>query len=216
MKEDKGKGYAKIESRLLRYLVNNPIMALASHWIFQSLFYMDRTERWFKVGLDILITLLGGLIFTRWMPGASAWVSAFLVAHTLNFLLNGHLWGVLKHYGYVETRFEDFINYAEDLETRINRCRSIQWSAVYGSIARSQWTPSSDLDVRIVRRPGVFHGVIACTFVLIERSRALVMRFPLDVYLLDNNHSLERLRLDEVALELLEQSEGIMKAVSGR
>ncbi|RPJ59476.1 MAG: hypothetical protein EHM12_06905, partial [Dehalococcoidia bacterium] len=49
-------GYAKLKSKPLVWLLRYPFVAVMAHWAVQSLFYMDTTERWFKIGLDIGLT----------------------------------------------------------------------------------------------------------------------------------------------------------------
>lgn len=193
------KGYAKVKSRLLQRLLSNPICAVASHWVFQSLFYMDPTERYFKIGLDIGLTIIGALFLHLWFPPWVAWGVGFLIAHTLNFLFNGHVWGVLKHYGLVEQTYEKFVAYTLKFQERAEFIESLESVGIYGSLARSEWSPSSDLDVRLVRRPGSVNALICYAFILSERSRAFIFRFPIDIYLLDSSQALTKMRADETA-----------------
>lgn len=192
------KGYAKFESSWVRRLLKSPLAAVGSHWIFQSLFYMDGTERRFKLGLNLALTIVFWLLFRQGLPRLTALLPAFLAAHTLNFLLNGHLWGALKHYGYVENSYDAFSAYTDGLAKRTKANQSIIFAAVYGSRVRGEWKATSDLDVRLVRRPGVWHGFRACWFCLSERTRALFSQFPLDIYVLDNKAGLGKLRRDEI------------------
>lgn len=165
--------------------VQSPLLVLAVHWLFQGMFYMDRTERSFKLLLDVILAVPCFLLFRRrFLPGV-ALPAALLTAHTANFLANGHLWGAMKHFGAVQTSWNDFNAEVQRLQERVNRQRYISFAGVYGSLARDEWSPSSDLDVRIVRAPGVASALSACWFALCERARALVVRFPLDIYVFD-------------------------------
>ncbi len=201
------KGYAKFESAWVRYLLQKPFTAVAMHWMFQSLFYMDKTERRFKLGLDVVLTILFWLLFQRWLSWFVAILAAFLISHTLNFLLNGHLWGVLKHYGYVENSYETFSAYAACLAVRTKTNQSIVYAAVYGSCVREEWHPASDLDVRLVRNKGLVNGLKACWYCARERTRALLYGFPLDIYLLDDVKGLDHLRLGEMPTVLLDRTQ---------
>ncbi|HRQ42061.1 MAG TPA: hypothetical protein PLD25_29425 [Chloroflexota bacterium] len=201
------KGYAKFESAWIRYLVRHPLTAVGMHWTFQSLFYMDRTERRFKLVLDVALTLLFWLLFQLWLPWFAAILPAFFVAHTLNFLLNGHLWGALKHYGYVENSYDEFSSYAAHLADRVKANHSIVYAAIYGSCVREEWCSTSDLDVRIIRNKGFGNGLKACWYCTTERSRALLFGFPLDMYLLDDTKGLDYLRLDESPTVLLDRNQ---------
>jgi len=191
------KGYAKFESSVMQRLLQKPVAALGMHWAFQSLFYMDVTERRFKLVLDAIGTIAAWLLLRLVLPWQVAVPVAFLLAHTANLLANGHLWGVLKHYGFVSNSYEAFERYSQQLAMRVQVEESIVYGAIYGSRVRSEWKPSSDLDVRLVRRPGFVAGVKACWFVLKERSRATWYRFPLDLYVLDSHAPLAHMRADE-------------------
>jgi thymidylate kinase len=204
LKPTKTTSYAKLASPLVQRLLRSPGNAIVMHWVFQSLLYMDPTERRFKLCLDILITAVLGILLNIWLPTLAAWITAFLVAHTLNFLFNGQLWGILKHYGFVRQTHEQFTRYVQDLDQRAKCEPSIKYIVAYGSLSRQEWLASSDLDARIVRYPGLINGLRASWFLLCERSRALIKRFPLDVYIVDSEDSLKHLRSDENAVPLSE------------
>jgi thymidylate kinase len=174
-------------------------LALVSHWIFQSVLYMDPSERWFKLGLDFILTALGTLLLKTWLAWPVAVGVSFFAAHTLNFFLNGQLFALLKNYGGVSHTYEQFMAYTDALAQRAKKETSIQKIVMYGSISRQSWSHSSDLDARILRKPGVKNGIRAAWFLLKERTRALFSRFPLDMYVLDSERSLKdsRLKADE-------------------
>lgn len=197
------KPYYKVSrSSILQPLLRSPFFALAVHWVFQGTLYMDRAELLFKLGLDLILTAILWLLLSPLLDLSWIWVllAAFLVAHTLNFLFNGQLWVVLKHFRLIRHSRAEFDAYLDRLSDGIRAEPSIQWAAAYGSLVRDQWHQSSDLDVRLVRRPGLRNGLRACWFTLRERTRALVSRFPLDVFLLDDPERLVRLRHDEQPL----------------
>jgi hypothetical protein len=204
MTSSKTPHYGKFRSKFIRSVFSTPLPALASHWLFQSLFYMDPTERWFKIGLDCILTGLFLLLLRQRLALAPALLLSFLAAHTLNFLFNGQLWGVLKQYNLVHTTPQTFEEYCASLSRRARCEPSIYHLYAYGSLSRHEWTSSSDLDVRLVRRPGFRNGLRACWFVLRERSRALIAIFPLDIYIIDRNSGLGKLCSDERAVDLLQ------------
>lgn len=198
MKMNERHGYAKLEHKTLRSLFNHPIIVLLSHWIFQGMPYMDSSERWFKIGLDLVSTILIGLFLAIYLPWLTAFLIAFLLSHTLNFLFNGHLWAALRFFGVAFYNFEEFKNYLGKLSNRIESEYCFFYAAAYGSIVRKEWDRYSDLDIRLVRNRGFINCLRACTFVLKERTRALLTAFPLDIYVFDDFNSLSRLRDDEI------------------
>ena len=194
--------YANNTTPIFHLLLRNPLVALASHWVLQGSLYSDPTERRFKIGLDVLLTTIGAIVLRKKVSAALSLILSFLVAHTLNIILNGQIWGVLKHYGYVHNSRETFEAYQEGFAERARHEPSIERVLAYGSLSRQEWKPSSDLDVRILRRPGFINGLRACWFLLKERTRAHIARFPLDAYVVDSPRALQKLRLDETAREL--------------
>lgn len=206
----KKKNYANLRSPLLaRLFAKNPLPAVLCHWLFQSLLYMGSTERLFKLGLDLLTT---GLIFLALQPFLSWGLAlglAFLAAHTLNFLFNGQLWGILKFYGYVANTQKEFTHYIAGIADRAKKVPEIRQILIYGGLARCQWSPASDLDGRILRSPGLLAGLKVSWFLLLERSRALFAKFPLDFYLVDHPGSLKKLRGDEKPWDLLTIADSI-------
>jgi predicted nucleotidyltransferase len=193
----------------LRPLLGNVAFALLVHWCFQGLLYADRTERAFKVGL----TATGAILLTGFLglflPLGWAFVIALVVAHTLSFAMNSHPFVVLKHFGMVKTGQKEVEGVIQRLATESSREPGIVWAGVYGSLARNSWNEFSDLDVRLVRRPGWANGIRACWFLLRQRALATWQRFPLDMYVLDSPKLLERMRADEPPLVILDRSSSV-------
>ena len=198
MPDNETSKYAKVRSRPLRWLLKSPIVALISHWVFQSMLYMDPTERWFKIMLDLILTGLFYLLTFFWFPWAFALLIAFLFANTFNFLFNGHLWGILKNYGFVDKDYDVYMYYVQALMKRVENCSSIKQIYTVGSLSRQEWVPHSDFDARLLRHPGLINGIGACWFLMQERTRALFTKFPLDLYIIDSPRSLDKLRQDEI------------------
>jgi predicted nucleotidyltransferase len=149
------------------------------------------------------LTVLCVFPLQQWLPDHIAWPAAFLVAHSTNFFFNGQLWGVLKCYDLVRWERPRFEAYVAGMAERARGEPAIQALIAYGSLARAEWNPASDLDARIIRAPGWLNGLRACLFLMGERTRALAARFPLDVYVIDSLDTLGRLRRDEIGIDLI-------------
>lgn len=201
--------YEVSDAKLLRPLLRTKGGALLIHWIFQGLLNMDGTERAFKLGLDLIGTVLFLALFINVLTWPLALAVALFLAHSANFLLNAHPWTALKHFGVRHYSESDLLAYAAQLGQRSARCTAISAVGVWGGFARREHADpgSSDLDVRVIRAPGFFQGLLSCLFVVSERARANWRRFPLDIYLLDGVESLSRLRQTEVPLLLLDREQ---------
>lgn len=207
MKE--GKTYANIDIGFLTPIFKFKIIVIFTNWMFQGLLYADRTERAFKIILDTALTI--ALYFTIPIPNVISRIFlAFLMSHTLNWIFNGQLFALAKNFGIVHNDPQRIIDYANAIKIRASRERSIDCVAVYGSLSREEIKTTSDLDVRIIRKSGFINGFRACMFGLMERSRALFNRFPLDMFIVDGTDHLLKMRADE-APQILYDSNGILK-----
>lgn len=158
---------------------------------------MDKTERAFYVLLEGLLFLPTFFAFSAITDLSWRLLCALIVDHTLHWLFNGHLYVVLREFGLSRVERGHFAEYVKGLRVRIAKERSVLAGAIFGSLSRGELDSSSDLDVRLIRRLGFGNGLRACAFTFLERSRALLHRFPLDVYVLDSLGPLSRMRVDE-------------------
>lgn len=182
---------------MLRPLMGSVLVALAIHWFFQCLLAMDHTERAFKLLADAILTVIFYLLLRLMLPDVAALCLAWLSAHTLNFIFNSQIYSVLKSFGYVKHSMGEFTAYIRSFTGRAQRQPGIRWAAIYGSLARGELAAASDLDIRVIRAPGLRNAARACLFTMAERTRALLARFPLDILLLDSPRLLQQLRPDE-------------------
>jgi len=190
--------YGVCQHPAMRRVLSCPITALVVHWAFQGMLQMDRTELLFKVSVEAIVLTVVVVILLRFgAPPVRAVLVSAVISHTVNLSINGQFWVVLKHFGLVKHSPRQLQRYLSALCERIDAEPSIEYAAVYGSLARGKWKATSDLDVRLVRRAGTANGVRACWFVLRERTRAFVRGFPLDVFVLDSHDRLGEMREDE-------------------
>lgn len=174
-------------------------------WTFQGLLYADKTEKLYKICLDLALVLTSHPLIIYFTNAKWSIMYAFISAHTFNWFFNSGFWGHFrKKYGLfirgVVIPYQ--MDEIKDLQTRIKKDKSIQAAAIYGSISRSANGKTSDLDVRIIRHLGVLNGFRACTFGFIERTRAFFKRLPLDLYVVDGAEHLYKLRADEMPVIL--------------
>ena len=72
--------YKVSHNPILRPLLRSPIFALAVHWVFQGMLYMDRTELVFKLGFDLILTAILWLLLAPLLGLSWGWalLAAFL------------------------------------------------------------------------------------------------------------------------------------------
>jgi len=188
--------------RIFQY---SKLFSLGVHWVFQNMLNMDLTELMFKLSIDIFFTILFSLLLDRWFNLSLAIAASFFIAHTINFLFNSQIFVVLKFFGNIRHELSEFDDYIESIQFRLRKEPSVCWGAIYGSMARGELKTTSDLDIRFIRYPGVYFGIRACWFVLKERTRAHIYRFPIDFLVFDSPRLLNRLRSDEPPIIILER-----------
>lgn len=192
---------------LARALATEP-GKVASHWLVQSLFYMDPTERRFKLAVDgVLASIIFAGARRRFSPLTSA-IVALLGAHTLNFLFNGHLWGALKWHGRSSRTPAQLIGSLRDISGRLLGTPGVVDVYVYGSLNRDEIHSGSDLDIRVLRAPGAAAALLVCSAVMLERARALFAGLPLDIYVWDSAGSAASMRPDEEAVSVTTLAQG--------
>lgn len=185
------------------------IVNLLCNWLHQAFFYLDRTEKIARFIFEVfLLWIVGYLIqFLTSFPFLSFWnlIFSFVFVHTFNWIFNGNWWACMlfafpkmKNPGEVAT-----CCYLNEMSERIRRDSSVSGVLIFGSIARSRWHERSDIDLRILRKPGFKNAVCALLVQFRERVFALFSKQPLDMYLADDIHFLKKMRLDENPVILL-------------
>jgi len=130
-------------------------------------------------------------------------IIGFVVAHTTNWLTNGHLAALLKNFGFVRTDARRFEEYVTELGAVLSQKDWVRFAAIYGSHARREPTEESDIDIRLVRWPGLRNAVLGCVFVWRLRFSALIECFPLDIYIFDSMEALRKLDILERPIALV-------------
>jgi len=203
-------GARRLARPILRFFLSSRWLALCIHWTFQGVVNMDRTERLFKLGTDLIIALPLWFGFRIVMAEYMAVPLAVLAAHTVNFIFNGHTPIVLLHYGVRKYDRSALFQYVECLRQRLSKESSILAAGIWGGIARGEKEGYPDLDLRVFRKQGIRNGVSACWFMVRERTHALFSGFPLDAFLSDGWRHISRLRADEMPVLLYDPS-GFMR-----
>lgn len=179
--------------------VRLPILLL-SNWTFQGFFYMDRTERVFKIASEVSETIMLLAAMLPMVPAIPSLILTIATVHTANWMLNCQFFALMRKFGCVKTTRERFTRYLNSLAESSSKASCLQSVNVYGSMARGVLEDTSDLDIRILRKRGVVCGIKACTFAARQRIAAFFMVLPLDIYIYDDSARLDRMREEPVIL----------------
>ena len=171
-------------------ILSSPLPVLLRYWLIQGVLYMNWAERLHRFVLEAVLIALLAWLFGFFGTEISAWIAALLVGHTLSGVFNGHPFAVLVHDAGVRSvcyyRDRDrFLAYVRDMQVRLQRDRPdcLAGALVFGSIVRGVFRPTSDLDVRYISMPGVWNALKTAHLVFLERLRATLRGFPMDIYM---------------------------------
>jgi len=177
----------------------------------QGMLYTGNTERGYRLAALLLLTCAFALPLGIALPPAAglAIALAFPLAHLANFLLNGSFWAlVICDLKLARPRGKKALyEYLMKLRGRARKCDAIQAYCAYGSIARKGLHDASDLDMVLIRKPGLRNAAAALKFVAKERLIALKEKIPLELWLGDSPAYLSRFRPDEVAVVIRDTDE---------
>lgn len=207
----KAKPQGKLEGSILGRILKTRLAVIASNWVFQGMRYMNIYEISLKMFLDLVFMTILLIFFLNETPLISAILISIVIAHTINWVVNGHIFVLMRYVAPVpktEKHFEDFIN---KMKTSALKWRSIDGVAVYGSYCRGTLHKYSDLDVRVITHPGIINAISGAIFCFIQRLIAFFDIFPLDVYCCDKMEFLDQLRDDEKPFILIDHSGRLSK-----
>jgi predicted nucleotidyltransferase len=126
--------------------------------------YADKTEKLFKISLEIILFIfLSSFLITISNTFLGLFVSV-IIAHTVLFIFNGQLFALAKNFDLIYNDPQRIIDYVSGLKQRVSNEKSINCLVLYGSLVRGEIKPTSDIDVRIIRKSGFLNGFRACMF----------------------------------------------------
>ena len=202
----KEKPQGRFEGTFLGSILKLRVAVIAANWLFQGMRYMNHYEIALKLVLDLLLMTVVTQLFLSELSLLPALLYSFVIAHTINWVINGHIFVLLRYVAPVpktEAQFEHFIEKMKD--------SALSWSgidgvAIYGSYCRGTLHKYSDLDVRVVTDPGAMAAISGSFFCFYQRLIAFFYLFPLDVYCCDKMEFLDQLREDEQPFILIDHS----------
>ena len=106
---------------------------ILSNWVLQGMLYMNPVEVAVKLGLDALLTVLCWALIGR-PHSAIGWLAAWLLAHTINWIVNGQPIAMRRHLDWGKNDPRHFIDYIETLERRLRKQSCLAAAASFGSL----------------------------------------------------------------------------------
>jgi len=169
------------------------IKSFIKEWIFQAIGHVDVTATIFKIIFESIAILIGFLLLhtLNIFNFATVLLLLFLI-HTLNWLINGSgLVAIMKILNFKHGDICKIHAYKESLSNHGSKKQCIRMIVIYGSVARNDAHPKSDVDVIIVRRKGSVNAIRSWLFGVSERMKAIFTLFPLDLTIIDDARELK-------------------------
>lgn len=187
------------------------------NWVFQGMLGMDRTELLFHIAIDVLFT---GVFFLFFHNMLNIWLCLFLsffLAHTLNWLFNTHFWVMGRYIGISETSQETVFKYLSQIYDSVRKRPCIAGVIVFGKMTRGgEITSTSDVDIRFISKNGLANRIKANTYGAWQKTKSFFKKFPLDLYILDNCNSLDKMREDEIPIIIFDPDDMLKQKYAHR
>lgn len=206
----KEKPVGRFEGTLQGVLLKTQFGVMLSNWLAQGMLYMNWYERFLKLAINLVLVILPlwaiGLPFTP-----TILVAAFLLAHTLNWVFNGHFFVLMRYVRPFPKTEEEFQSFVGKLKIWGVESKCVNAIAIYGSYCRNRLHENSDLDVRVIVEKGLMNSICGAIFCAVARWRAFFATFPLDIYLSVAGAGLEKLRDDENPVIIVDKTSELSK-----
>ena len=210
----------KIPIFLDNYIIKNFLESrtgiVLSNWLNQGIRYMNSFERLYRMVTEIFVIFILFLFLSRLIHYSIAIAISVLIVHTLFWLFNGHFFVLMR---YISNRPNDpsrFIYYIKCLNERVRKKKFLLAAAGFGSLSKGKFSSSSDFDLRLMRKKGIINSILAFNYAALERAKAFLSAFPLDIYVFDLEEIKYKIRSDEPPIILYDPEGALSKNVKNR
>jgi predicted nucleotidyltransferase len=172
-------------------------------WLLQILHSTDRTERWLRIGTEVLLISVLWHFLGRVGSLSESYFRlflAFVIVHSLSWFFIGNFWVyMLDSFLWIRNPGLEgvlsYVNFARRLFVKSDACDAV---LIYGSMCRGAFHGRSDLDLRIIRKPGLLPGLTAIVVGFVVRVLAALRKIPVDLQVVDSLEFLKKqMRVDE-------------------
>jgi len=162
-----------------------------SNWLMQGIFHADKTERIYKILFTIFFSSIFLIILFLGFNVAffDSLILGFLIAHTINWVVNCNLFVLLVHrIKWLKTTKTELFNQLFSIQNRLEKLSNKNWilyCVSHGGICNGTLNSHSDIDVSLIRKPGFRNMISAIIFYVKEKKYADFKGIPLDIFICD-------------------------------
>ena len=161
-------------------------------FILQGMLYANWRDNVIKIAIDVIITFLLSFLMPWWL--------ALLIAHIINYCINGQAICVFYHIKAGNMTAQAFYDGTVQMQERLLQDGCMAAAISYGSLSKGRWHNSSDIDIRFIPQKGELNFWKACFVGLRERTIAFFKAYPLDMYIFSMQHSYNVMAKDEMPI----------------
>lgn len=187
----------RLKNTLIGEFCRYGFMIFLSAWILQGVRITNWREVMIRYAIDIVLI---GIIISIGVH----WLLAFMIAHSINFTLNGQLFAMYTHMGATGVTAEKFLRNTIKLSKMIEKKKFIRASIAYGSLSRGCYKRTSDIDIRLIPAEGGWWRT--ALYAVWLRVWAFCVHYPLDMYCYDPEVVIKKMRSDELPIMVNEQN----------
>ncbi len=167
-------------------------LQIPSNWLMQGVLHADKSEKYYKILFTVVFTVLIYLLFS--LTGNN-WnvinlIISFVIAHTLNWLVNCNFYVLWVHrMRWLKTSKKALFLQLEEIQDRLENLSDKTWLdyvVSHGGICRGTLSEHSDIDVSIIRKPGLKNLFKAIFFYVKEKKISDLNKVPLDIFICDS------------------------------
>ncbi len=175
-------------------------------WVLQALHSTDRSERLFRICVEIIVWLSLYIAVKYYAPDIGAGLAvlvAFIIRHTIMWLLTGNFWVyMLDSFLWVRNPgIEGVVRFTQVTRSVFTAVDCVDAILIYGSMCRRQLHGRSDLDLRVVRRTDSWKGLLALPLGFLVRAYSFFVYMPVDLEVVDSMAFVRKqMRADELPI----------------
>jgi predicted nucleotidyltransferase len=162
---------------LIQFIFSNESLFSISEIVFRSI-------------LELVMIILFSAIFFLFFNSIFLFFVSILLAHTLNWMLNGHGFMIFFYIFCKPCPIEKKTEFLRQLKKSFD-LNGIS-SLIYGSMSKNTANERSDIDIFIINNEGLAMGLKYVFLVTLSRLKAVFNRIPLDIYCIDEVDYLKR------------------------
>lgn len=171
-----------------------PILIIL-HWILQGIFHREKGEKILRLLFESTTIIVLCAIFSFFLGIYVALLLSIFLAHSIFFVCDSYIWSVLRVKKLSSPEVQEHL---KQIQNRARNKKYLKAVAIFGSLSRLRSNEFSDVDLKIIPQEGILNLILSYFFALNERLKSFVNGFPLDLFILDDMTSLNKLRNEDL------------------